>query len=152
MNIKNGQRYSAADAFLKPILNRPNLELMTDTSVLKIIINNKKAVGVQVKNRQGINAITAESEIILCGGAINSPQLLMLSGIGPKKVLEKVNISCSHDLPGVGQNLQDHLTVNISYNIDHLDTFAELMRPIRMLKNLYQYFFKRHWSIDLPCI
>jgi choline dehydrogenase len=150
VNIKNGQRYSAADAFLKPILSRPNLELMTDTSVLKIIINNKKALGVQVKNRQGINAITAESEIILCGGAINSPQLLMLSGIGPKKVLEKVNISCSHDLPGVGQNLQDHLTVNISYNIDHLDTFAELMRPMKMLKNLYQYFFKRAGLLTYP--
>ena len=150
VNIKNGQRYSAADAFLKPILNRPNLELMTNTSVLKIIINNKKAVGVQIKNRQGINAITAESEIILCGGAINSPQLLMLSGIGPKKVLEKVNISCAHDLPGVGQNLQDHLTVNISYNIDHLDTFAELMRPIRMLKNLFQYFVKGNGLLTYP--
>ena len=150
VNIKNGQRYSAADAFLKPILNRPNLELMTNTSVLKIIINNKKAVGVQVKNRQGINVITAELEIILCGGAINSPQLLMLSGIGPKKVLEKVNIPCSHDLPGVGQNLQDHLTVNISYNIDHLDTFAELMRPIKMLKNLFQYFVKGNGLLTYP--
>ena len=145
-----GKDTAAADAFLKPILNRPNLELMTNTSVLKIIINNKKAVGVQIKNRQGINAITAESEIILCGGAINSPQLLMLSGIGPKKVLEKVNISCSHDLPGVGQNLQDHLTVNISYKIDHLDTFSELMKPMRMVKNLYQYFFKRTGLLTYP--
>ncbi|MDO7562397.1 MAG: GMC oxidoreductase, partial [SAR86 cluster bacterium] len=70
--------------------------------------------------------------------------------IGPKKVLEKVNIPCSHDLPGVGKNLQDHLTVNISYNIDHLDTFAELMRPIKMLKNLFQYFVKGNGLLTYP--
>jgi choline dehydrogenase len=118
--------------------------------VLKIIINNKKAVGVQVKNRHGIHAISAKSEIILCGGAINSPQILMLSGIGSKKLLENVDISCSHDLPGVGQNLQDHLTVNISYKIDRLNTFSELMKPIRMVKNLYQYFFKRTGLLTYP--
>ena len=150
VNIKNGQRYSAADAFLKPILNRPNLELMTDSSVLKIIINNKKAIGVQVKNRSGIHVISAGSEIILSGGAINSPQILMLSGIGSKEHLENVNIPCLHDLPGVGQNLQDHLTVNISYKIDRLDTFSELMKPMQMVKNLYQYFFKRAGLLTYP--
>ena len=150
VNIKNGQRYSAADAFLKPILNRPNLELMTDSSVLKIITNNKKAIGVQVKNGSGIHVISAGSEIILSGGAINSPQILMLSGIGSKEHLENVNIPCLHDLPGVGQNLQDHLTVNISYKIDRLDTFSELMKPMQMVKNLYQYFFKRAGLLTYP--
>ena len=150
VNIKNGQRYSAADAFLKPILNRPNIELMTDSSVLKIIINNKKAIGVQVKNGSGIHVISAGSEIILSGGAINSPQILMLSGIGSKEHLENVNIPCLHDLPGVGQNLQDHLTVNISYKIDRLDTFSELMKPMQMVKNLYQYFFKRAGLLTYP--
>ena len=150
VNIKNGRRHSASDAFLKPVLNRPNLELMISTSVLKIITNNKKAVGVQVKNRRGINVIAAESEIILCGGAINSPQLLMLSGIGSKEMLQKVNIPCTHDLPGVGQNLQDHLTVNISYTLDRLETFGELMRPTRMLKNLYEYFIKGTGLLTYP--
>lgn len=150
VNIKNGQRYSASDAFLKPILNRSNLELLTNTTVLKIIINNKKAVGVQIQNRNGTNVIAAESEIILCCGAINSPQILMLSGIGSKKMLKKINISCTHDLPGVGQNLQDHLTVNVSYNVDRLDTFCELMKPTKMLKNLYQYFIKRDGLLTYP--
>jgi choline dehydrogenase len=150
VNIKDGQRCSASDAFLKPILNRSNLELLTNTTVLKIIINNKKAVGVQIKNRSGTNVITAKSEIILCGGAINSPQILMLSGIGSEKVLKKINISCAHDLPGVGQNLQDHLTVNISYNVKGLDTFGELMKPMKMIRNLYQYFIKRDGLLTYP--
>lgn len=150
VNIKNGQRFSAADAFLKPILSRSNLELITNTVVLKIIINNKKAVGVKIKNRQGINVVAADSEIILCGGAINSPQILMLSGIGPKEILKKINVPVNHDLPGVGQNLQDHLTVNISYKVDHLQTFGELMKPLRMIKNLYQYWIKRNGLLTYP--
>ena len=150
VNIKNGQRFSAADAFLKPILSRSNLELITNTVVLKIIINNKKAVGVKIKNRQGTNVVTADSEIILCGGAINSPQILMLSGIGPKEILRKINVPVNHDLPGVGQNLQDHLTVNISYKVDHLQTFGELMKPLRMIKNLYQYWIKRNGLLTYP--
>jgi choline dehydrogenase len=150
VNIKNGQRFSAADAFLKPILSRSNLELITNTLVLKIIINNKKAVGVKIKNRQGTNVVTADSEIILCGGAINSPQILMLSGIGPKEILRKINVPVNHDLPGVGQNLQDHLTVNISYKVDHLKTFGELMKPLRMIKNLYQYWIKRNGLLTYP--
>ena len=150
VNIKNGQRFSAADAFLKPILSRSNLELITNTLVLKIIINNKKAVGVKIKNRLGTNVVTADSEIILCGGAINSPQILMLSGIGPKEILRKINVPVNHDLPGVGQNLQDHLTVNISYKVDHLQTFGELMKPLRMIKNLYQYWIKRNGLLTYP--
>ena len=150
VNIKNGQRFSAADAFLKPILSRSNLELIANTLVLKIIINNKKAVGVKIKNRQGTNVVTADSEIILCGGAINSPQILMLSGIGPKEILRKINVPVNHDLPGVGQNLQDHLTVNISYKVDHLQTFGELMKPLRMIKNLYQYWIKRNGLLTYP--
>ena len=87
VNIKDGKRFSAADAFLKPVLNRPNLTLMTDTVVEKVIFSDKKAVGVKIKNSKGINTITCTSEIILSGGSINSPQILMLSGIGPKAQL-----------------------------------------------------------------
>ena len=86
----------------------------------------------------------------MSGGAINSPQILMLSGIGPKEHLENLNIHCLNDLPGVGQNLQDHLTVNISYKIDRLDTFSELMKPMQMVKNLYQYFFNRAGLLTYP--
>jgi len=150
VNIKNGQRFSAADAFLKPILGRPNLELLTNTLVEKVITLNKKAIGVKIKNKKGTQVIRSTSEIILTGGSINSPQILMLSGIGPKKHLREHNIPIVNDLPSVGQNLQDHLTVNVSYKINKLDTFSELMKPIKVLNNMFQYFIKRKGLMTYP--
>ena len=150
VNIKNGQRFSASDAFLKPVLDRPNLNLLTNTLVEKIITSNKKAIGVKIKNKNRINIIGCTSEIVLCGGSINSPQILMLSGIGPKEDLLNHNISVVQDLPGVGQNLQDHLTVNISYKIDKLKTFSELMKPLRMIKNLFEFFAQHKGLMTYP--
>ena len=150
VNIKNGQRFSASDAFLKPVLDRPNLDLLTNTLVEKIITSNKKAIGVKIKNKNGISIIGCTSEIVLCGGSINSPQILMLSGIGPKEDLLNHNISVVQDLPGVGQNLQDHLTVNISYKIDKLKTFSELMKPLRMIKNLFEFFAQHKGLMTYP--
>ena len=80
VNIKNGNRFSAADAFLKPILKRPNLDLITNTLVEKIIITNKKVIGVKAKNKKGSKVIGCSGEVTLSGGSINSPQILMLSG------------------------------------------------------------------------
>ena len=150
VNIKNGKRFSASDAFLRPALDRSNLHLLTNTLVEKIIISNKKAIGVKVKNKDGSNIIGCTSEIVLCGGSINSPQILMLSGIGPKEDLLKHNISVVEDLPGVGQNLQDHLTVNISYKINRLKTFSELMKPLGMIKNLFEYFIQQKGLMTYP--
>jgi choline dehydrogenase len=150
VNIKNGQRFSASDAFLKPILDRPNLQLLTNTLVEKVITSNKRAIGVKIKNKSGIQIIGCTSEIILCGGSINSPQLLMLSGIGPKKHLKDLKIPLVHDLPGVGKNLQDHLTVNISYKINKLKTFSELMNPLGMIKNFFEYFTQQKGLMTYP--
>ena len=150
VNIKNGKRFSASDAFLRPALDRSNLHLLTNTLVEKIITSNKKAIGVKVKNKDGSNIIGCTSEIVLCGGSINSPQILMLSGIGPKEDLMKHNISVVEDLPGVGQNLQDHLTVNISYKINRLKTFSELMKPLGMIKNLFEYFIQQKGLMTYP--
>ena len=150
VNIKNGKRFSSSDAFLKPVLDRPNLELLTNTLVEKIITSNKKAVGVKIKNKKGTQIIGSTSEIVLCGGSINSPQLLMLSGIGPKKHLMDLKIPIVHDLPGVGKNLQDHLTVNISYKINQLKTFSELMKPVGMIKNLFEYFIHKKGLMTYP--
>ena len=150
VNIKNGQRFSASDAFLKPILDRPNFQLLTNTLVEKIITANKKAIGVKVKNKSGVKIIGCSSEIILCGGSINSTKVLMLSGIGPKQHLKDHNIPLIEDLPGVGQNLQDHLTVNISYKINKLKTFSELMKPLNMIKNLFEYFIQRKGLMTYP--
>lgn len=111
--IKDAKRHSAADAFLKPAMNRPNLTVLTGTNVSKIILEQKRATGVEIVG-QPIRRLHANREIILSAGAFASPQLLMLSGIGPGKELQKHNIRIEHDLNGVGKNLQDHLFYPIS--------------------------------------
>jgi len=104
----NGQRCSAAKAFLTPNLHRSNLTVITDAHVQKILINNKVATGVCYKSKGKKHNIFAKKEVLLSAGAFNSPQLLMLSGIGPADELTKHDIALVHELPGVGQNLQDH--------------------------------------------
>tara|TARA_A100001011_G_scaffold17290_1_gene17948 strand:- start:301 stop:1893 length:1593 start_codon:yes stop_codon:yes gene_type:complete len=150
VNIKNGNRFSAADAFLKPILKRPNLDLITNTLVEKIIITNKKVIGVKAKNKKGSKVIGCSGEVTLSGGSINSPQILMLSGIGPKKHLDDLKIPLVKNLAGVGKNLQDHLTVNVSYRINRLKTFSELMKPLGMIKNLYEFFIQQKGLMTYP--
>jgi choline dehydrogenase len=109
-NIYRGRRYSAARAYLHPVLDRANLEVRCRTLVDRVVFEGTRAVGVQV----GGETIRA-SEVILCGGAINSPQLLQLSGVGNARELEELGIAVVHDLPGVGENLQDHLEVYVQY-------------------------------------
>jgi choline dehydrogenase len=107
-NIRKGRRLSAARAYLHPVMNRPNLEVRTRTFVERVVFAGTRAIGVQVKG-QTIRA----REVILCGGAINSPQLLQLSGIGNPAELAELGIATVADLPGVGENLQDHLEVYV---------------------------------------
>ncbi len=107
-NIRKGRRVSAARAYLRPAMSRPNLEVRTRTFVERIVFEGSRAVGVQVKG-ETIRA----GEVILCGGAINSPQLLQLSGVGAAGELGSLGIDVVRDLPGVGENLQDHLEVYV---------------------------------------
>jgi choline dehydrogenase len=107
-----GKRCSAAVAFLNPILHRSNLTVLTDTEVTQVVIENDRAMGVSLQ--QG-DVIWADREVILCAGAIASPKLLMLSGIGEAAELNHHGISVACDLPGVGQNLQDHLMLMLPY-------------------------------------
>ncbi|MDE8345716.1 MAG: choline dehydrogenase [Acidocella sp.] len=110
---KAGKRHSASRAFLDPVKSRQNLTVITGAHVAKIILEAKRATGVQVRTAKGLEVLAARREVILCGGAINSPQLLLLSGIGPRTALARHGIEVVHDLPGVGQNLQDHLDVAV---------------------------------------
>ena len=114
---KDGERHSAADAYLKPVLDRPNLTATTGAQVTEVRFDGREAVGVEyLQDGSGsTETVTANEEVILSAGAINSPQLLMLSGVGPAEHLAAHDISVVHDLPGVGQNLQDHLQVKINY-------------------------------------
>ena len=107
--IRDGRRCSAAVAYLKPVLDRPNLELRTSVEVRHLIIEKKRAKGVQLAG----DAVWAESEVLVCAGAIGTPKLMMLSGLGPADHLKEVDIKVVEDLPGVGQNLNDHFGIDI---------------------------------------
>jgi len=109
MTVKNGVRWSTANAYLRPAMKRPNLRVITHALATRIVFEGRKAVGVEYE-RGGRRVIArAAREVILCGGAINSPQLLKLSGVGPARELKAHGVDVVHDLPGVGENLQDHL-------------------------------------------
>jgi len=109
MTVKNGVRWSTANAYLKPVLKRSNLTVITHALVEKILLVGKKAVGVQYEHDGQRKNGLVDKEVILSAGPIGSPHLLQLSGIGPKSVLEAAGIDLKHELPGVGENLQDHL-------------------------------------------
>ncbi len=113
-NIRNGRRLSAARAYLHPVMARENLEVQTRACVTRILFQGKRAVGVEyTRGRQRHRVRTGE--VVLCGGAINSPQLLQLSGVGNADELRALGVEVVHDLPGVGEHLQDHLEVYIQY-------------------------------------
>jgi len=112
--IRRGRRLSAAGAYLHPVESRPNLEVRCRAFVSRILFDGRRACGVEVEERGRSRTIDAD-EVILCGGAINSPQLLQLSGVGNPRELQELGIDVVHDLPGVGENLQDHLEVYVQY-------------------------------------
>jgi choline dehydrogenase len=113
VTIHNGERASASKYYLNPARKRENLTVFTESFVEKIIFDGKKAVGIEVKIKDKVEKIYANKEIILSGGSINSPQLLMVSGVGPGEHLKKNGIEVVHNLKGVGKNLQDHLETYI---------------------------------------
>ncbi|WP_158884327.1 GMC family oxidoreductase [Amycolatopsis anabasis] len=108
VTCKKGRRWSAADAYLRPALTRPNLTVRTNAHVTRVLLDGTRATGVSYVDSSGERTVHADAEVLLCGGAINSPQLLMLSGIGPAEHLREHGIEVANGLPGVGQNLHDH--------------------------------------------
>lgn len=131
---KDGQRHSTAEAFLKPAKKRDNLTVWTKTLARKVLLKDKKAIGLQVNKSGEVINISANKEIILSGGAINSPQLLMLSGIGVASELAQHDIACQHELPGVGKNLQDHLDVCLVQHCSQKITYDTISEVLSGLK------------------
>ena len=113
--IRNGRRCSASVAYLRPALARPNLTVETGALVTRVLIEKGRAVGVEVRRDAGTFIVRAEREVILCGGVINSPQVLMLSGIGDPDALRGHGIEARVPLRGVGKNLQDHITAGVAF-------------------------------------
>ena len=109
MTVKDGVRWSTANAYLKPVLGRKNLKVITRALSRRILLEGKKAIGVEYQLGNDIRIARASREVILSAGSVGSPQLLQMSGIGPGDVLKNAGVDVLHDLPGVGENLQDHL-------------------------------------------
>ena len=139
--IKEGERCGVSRAYLKPAMDRANLQVECEAFVNKVIFKDKKAVAVEYKQNNKLFTIHARKEIILCGGSFNSPQTLMLSGVGDKEELAKHNIPLVHDLPGVGKNLQEHVDACVLVKSLKKDGFS--VGPgglMKMLPDVVKYY------------
>lgn len=115
ITTRNGLRCSCADAFLRPARKRSNVTVMTNSLVTRVIFDGRRAIGVEIWDKTGHRRLTTRRDVILSAGAVNSPQLLQLSGIGPGALLQSYGLEVIHDNPNVGGNLQDHLGINYGY-------------------------------------
>ena len=141
-NIHHGMRLSAARAYLHPVMSRANLTVACRALVTRVIFRGQRAVGVEFTHQRQVKKVRAK-EIILCGGAINSPQLLQVSGVGNARELESLGVDVVHDLPGVGENLQDHLEVYVQNTSKQPVSLAPAYRwRARPLIGLRWLFFK----------
>jgi len=150
VNQKRGRRWSAATAFLKPVLRRANLRLETNCLAEGIVFDGRRAVG--VRWRQGGETRTARcrGEVILAAGAIGSPQLLLLSGVGPAPHLAECGIAVVADRPGVGGNLQDHLQLRLIYQVDGIATLNERYHaPLGLARMLAEYALFRRGPLTM---
>ena len=138
---KDGQRCSSARAYLHPILQRPNLSILTNALARRVLIEGQRAVGVAYLDRRGQTVeVRARREVVLAGGAINSPQLLLLSGVGPRAELERHGIPVAHELPGVGQNLQDHLDIVVAHRDRRRASYGFALSFLpRLIKGIVDY-------------
>ena len=131
MTVKNGVRWSTANAYLKPALQRPNLKVITGALSQRILLDGKRATGVEFLRGGSKQVVSARREVILSAGPIASPHLLQLSGIGPGAVLQQAGIDVVHDLPGVGENLQDHLEFYFQFRCQQPITLNAELNPWR---------------------
>ncbi len=149
--IRDGRRCSAADAYLKPVRNRPNLEIATKAQATRVLFEGRRAVGVEYLRRGRRLEARAEAEVLLAGGTLNSPQLLLLSGIGEAEALAEHGIDCRHHLPGVGRNLQDHIDVPVQHLCTQPITLYSQIRADRIaLSMLRAQFFKSGFATTFP--
>ncbi len=152
--IKDSKRHSAATAFLKPVLNRPNLTVITHAHTTQLLLSGNKVTGVEFVRTNSAGSPTTETvganrEVILSAGAFASPQLLMLSGIGPAAELKRAGINVRKELPGVGQNLQDHVFVGVSSLCNQNITSNHALKPLNQAKALLQYVLFRKGPLTI---
>jgi choline dehydrogenase len=150
LTVKNGQRCSAAVAYLHPVMERPNLRVETEALTTRVLFEGKRAVGVEYRQGGETKTAKAAAEVILAGGAINSPQLLQLSGVGPAALLRGHGIEVLADLPGVGENLQDHYVITTTFRLQAgTVSVNELTKGTRFLGETLKYIFQRKGLLTL---
>ena len=151
-NIFKGRRFSAADAFLKPILKRPNLTVRLKQFVTRLVFDGNKTIGIELAGSNGqLAVIKAEREVIVSTGAINSPHLLMLSGVGPADQLKKQGIRVVQNVSEVGQNLQDHISASVGYIRKKPGPFLSKTRFDKLTIDLFRaYFYGTGVAADFP--
>jgi choline dehydrogenase len=139
LTIHEGRRWSAATAYLTPILGRKNLTIESNAHVSRILFDEKRVSGVEFVQKKQAVGVTVTREAILCGGAVNSPQTLMLSGVGDPAILKRFDIPVVAELKGVGKNLQDHLDASIQYESSQPITLYSQSNPINAMKTGLNY-------------
>lgn len=144
LSIRNGRRETTANALLTPALGRGNLTVLTGTQATRIVLEGRRATAVEVRSVDGTRTLKAHREVVLAAGAIQSPQLLMLSGIGDGEHLSEVGVTLRHDLPGVGRNLHDHLASPVHMRTRNADSYGVSLRAMpRNLVNIAEYLLFR---------
>ncbi|WP_224797190.1 choline dehydrogenase [Idiomarina abyssalis] len=133
MTVKNGVRWSAANAYLRPAMSRPNLAIKTGVQVSKVLLEDKQAIGVELYEKNNIARFFVNKEVLLSAGSIGSPHILQLSGIGNNETLSAAGIETQHELPGVGENLQDHLEFYFQYQCKKPLTLNSKLGPLSKL-------------------
>ncbi|HEX5477955.1 MAG TPA: GMC family oxidoreductase N-terminal domain-containing protein, partial [Burkholderiales bacterium] len=152
MTQKRGRRWSATNAFLRPVMHRPNLTVLTDASVLKLNFDGRDCVGLQfLLDGKEKCEVKAKGETILATGSIGSPQILQLSGVGPPDLLEKHHIPRVHPLPGVGGNLHDHLQIRMQYKVKNVKTLNGIANSLwGKAAMAAEYFLFRTGPLTMP--
>lgn len=168
VNQKNGVRWNTAKAFLRPVLKRPNLTVLTEAHTRRVIFDGKRASGVEYDHKGRMTQATAHAEVILAAGAINSPKLLEFSGVGQAERLQDLGIAPVHHLPGVGENLQDHLQIRTVFKVTGAKTLNEIVNstwgkvriglqyamtqsgPLSMAPSQFGMFTKSDPSLETP--
>jgi choline dehydrogenase len=150
LTVGKGKRSSAAAAYLRPVAKRRNLTVLTQAQARRIVFTGKRATGVALRHKGADIAVTARREVILSAGAINTPHLLLLSGVGDPAHLAERGIATVHDLPGVGQGLQDHLAAHVKYRSTKPWSMLRYLNPLRGALAMAQYLLTRKGPLADP--
>jgi len=137
-SVGRGRRTTAATAFLHPVRHRKNLTVLTDTEVERVTFEDRRASGVKTRGRHGAQGFAAAKEVLLCAGALMSPKLLMLSGLGPAHQLTTAGVAVRHDLSEVGQNMHEHLLLTLQFSVTGGSQNLEF-QSWRLLRNIFRY-------------